>query len=429
MAAIDLEPRRAPDVAILVLVTRSRDRFEPTLRAIAETRDEGIATEVVVVANGAPDDTLRFLARDVRGVTVLDTGGANTGTAASLNLAAGLSVAPLLCPMQEDVRPRAGWLAALAGALPGAGVVAPQVTMPDGSPQGCGWIVLRDGHTRPVAPREGAPFAVDYAPGSTMLLRREDFDDIGGFDERYFPILYGDADMGMAMQARGLPVLAVPGARTEHEAGSWQTDTLRRRYVASFGAANRERFVAKWADRLGEHVATDPARPAETIVAEALAAAATRGPMASPPRSERPRTGGVALHRRDDGWWAADPELARRCHLADADARWRFAAELFGELTELRGGVAGLERAAARRAEAEEQLLRMADELEEMHRALAASTARESELRRDVDALGGRLATLTAHETALLERSALLERILTGRWWRLRRGIRALTGR
>lgn len=67
--------------------------------------------------------------------------------------------------------------------------------------------------------REGEEsVVVDWLSGACMLARRDAFQDVNGFDERYF-LYWEDADLCRRLRARGYEVRYVPGAGAVHRVG------------------------------------------------------------------------------------------------------------------------------------------------------------------------------------------------------------------
>lgn len=62
------------------------------------------------------------------------------------------------------------------------------------------------------------PIAVDWVSGACMLLRREAFDAVGGFDERFF-MYWEDADLCRRLGDAGWKTMYHPGAAVRHAAG------------------------------------------------------------------------------------------------------------------------------------------------------------------------------------------------------------------
>ena len=83
----------------------------------------------------------------------------------------------------------------------------------------------------PSAPEFNFERPVDFCSAALLLTRRQVFDSLGGFDERYRPAYYEDADYCARLWARGYAVVYQPNAAAiHHEFGS----------AASPDAAKRE---------------------------------------------------------------------------------------------------------------------------------------------------------------------------------------------
>lgn len=100
---------------------------------------------------------------------------------------------------------------------------------------------------------------VDYVSAACLMMKRETYHSIGGFDARYEFGYYEDTDLAMAVRAAGLKVLYQPLALVYHqEGGTFGGDDSPRKQRLM--AANRAKFVDKWALQLqGHDVAGTPA--------------------------------------------------------------------------------------------------------------------------------------------------------------------------
>ncbi|MEN0070502.1 MAG: glycosyltransferase family 2 protein [Propionicimonas sp.] len=188
--------------------------------------------EVVVVDNGSSDDTVDVVAargdaRLVRSTNTGFAGGINTG----VRHAAGRG--PILV-LNPDAEIGAGavpaMLAVLAG--PGVGVVAPRMVEADGSlspslrrepslPRagGLSFTGLPAFAERIEDPAEVADqHVVDWAVGAVMLISRDCFAALDGFDESYF--LYSEeTDFSLRARDQGWLTVYTPDAEVKHIGG------------------------------------------------------------------------------------------------------------------------------------------------------------------------------------------------------------------
>jgi len=206
--------------------------------------------------------------RSANGVRVV-TNPANAGFLRSCNAGARVARGRYVVFLNNDTIVRGGWLDSLvrtADAEPDVGVVGARIVFPDGTLQECGSFVWRDGHSSqhgrggdPARPEFQSVRDVDYCSGACLLVRRELFEAINGFDDRFHPAYYEDVDLAFQARARGYRVIVQPAAVIEHhEGGSYGGDESRRRKRA-FIDVHRERFVTKWYAALADH----PEAPAD----------------------------------------------------------------------------------------------------------------------------------------------------------------------
>jgi N-acetylglucosaminyl-diphospho-decaprenol L-rhamnosyltransferase len=204
----------APDLTVVIVTYNSALVVEQLLDSLPAALG-GLRAEVVIIDNGSSDGTPDLLAKRTDSRVVRST---NLGYAAGVNggvrEATGRSPVLVLNP---DVVLSPGCVEPLMSALrvPGTGVVAPQVRNSDGSLHhslrrepsilrsiGLNFTGLpafseylgRDDEYR-------EPHVVDWALGAVLLLSRECFDALGGWDESYF--LYSE-ETDFSLRARDI---------------------------------------------------------------------------------------------------------------------------------------------------------------------------------------------------------------------------------
>jgi N-acetylglucosaminyl-diphospho-decaprenol L-rhamnosyltransferase len=117
------------------------------------------------------------------------------------------------------------------------GIVAPELVLPDGRLQGAGRPIptpLNLALRRWVERDRGAIFSggdVAWVHGACIVVRREAWERVGGFDERFF-LYFEDVDLGLRMRRAGWTAWLDPTVRVNHEHAaishrsplwSWQT--------------------------------------------------------------------------------------------------------------------------------------------------------------------------------------------------------------
>lgn len=220
-------------IDLVTVSYRSGQHVAALLRSLAA--DEQLLDQVIVV-NNAVDDRLEF---DLLGTRVVESGD-NLGYGRAMNLGAALGVAPHLLLVNPDVEFQPGALAELLRRLrenEDVGAVGPLIRTLDGSvyPSARRLPSLRIGvghalfsgvwpnnpWTRRYRADEEDPPRIRTAgwlSGSCLLVRREAFEQIGGFDAKYF-MYFEDVDLGTRLGRAGWSNLYVATATVHHEGG------------------------------------------------------------------------------------------------------------------------------------------------------------------------------------------------------------------
>jgi len=175
---------------------------------VASLTGDDLGVEVVVVDNEHPDRphrTRNHLLLDTSGVRVVRPG-RNLGFASACNEGVRRSSGATIGLVNPDVEFTVGWIDPLLAALDGdVAIAAPVLLEPDGTVQSAGHRLFADGSTAPVtsSPGPGAVGRPDYASAACWLMRRAVFDQLGGFDERFFPAYYEDVDLALRARPHG----------------------------------------------------------------------------------------------------------------------------------------------------------------------------------------------------------------------------------
>jgi N-acetylglucosaminyl-diphospho-decaprenol L-rhamnosyltransferase len=262
-------PAEPPALAVVIVTHNSGAEIGDCLASVVG-HTAPYPTEVVVVDNASTDGTPDRVRRLFPGVHVIETGG-NVGFARANNVGAASTTAPLLLILNPDTVVPEGAIERLIAALvahPEAAVTGPRLVDPRGraelsfGPPISPWGELRQKillsmYNRNVPPAvryvEGLSRASGeraWVSGACLLVRRQDWDDVGGFDERFF-MYTEDADLCQSLAARGRAIRFVAEAEVRHLRGrsaSRNPDTERLRRVSHI--AYYEKHLPHWAGLL-----------------------------------------------------------------------------------------------------------------------------------------------------------------------------------
>jgi GT2 family glycosyltransferase len=222
------------EVAIVVVSWNTRELLDACLRSLAPEVDRGRA-EVWVVDNGSTDGSAALVRERHPWVNLLE--GTNVGFGGAVNRVAARTATHWIAAANADVELTDGALEALleAGAAHhDAGTIAPRLLLGDGRVQhsvhpfptlaltvifnlglseaipALGDRLTIEGRWDPTRPRY-----VDWALGAFLLVRREAWDAVGGFDERQW--MYAeDVDLAWRLRRAGWRTWFEPSALVRH---------------------------------------------------------------------------------------------------------------------------------------------------------------------------------------------------------------------
>jgi N-acetylglucosaminyl-diphospho-decaprenol L-rhamnosyltransferase len=255
---------RRSDAVAVVLV--SHDTRDEVLGCLA-TLPTDVPT--VVVDTGSTDGTAAAVRAVAPHVTVLELANAGFGRGANAGVRA--TDAEVVVVANADVRFAPGAPAALAReAEADVALVGPRVRYPDGRHQasaralpdpptailhallrwpvpGNRWTArYREHDADPDLPRD-----VGWVSGCVAAVRRDAFDEVGGFDPGY-PLYLEDVDLAARLHAAGWRVRYAPVTTVVHRVGA---STGRRRWRAlRWHARGLERYVVRRYGAVGRAV-------------------------------------------------------------------------------------------------------------------------------------------------------------------------------
>lgn len=223
-------------VSVIVVTRNTR---EMTLNCLQQLEDyvRSDRREVVVVDNASSDGTAAAIAARYPQVTLLREP-RNMGFARAGNDAARETSGELLLFLNSDTLASAQAIEGLANTLredPALGAVAPQLVYPDGRLQktaGYAPSPIREFSSRArkrararveAAVRQAENLAgVGFLSGAALMVRREAFAAVGGFDDSFF-FYYEDVDLCTQLAARGWIIRIVPEVTVVHLRGGSTT--------------------------------------------------------------------------------------------------------------------------------------------------------------------------------------------------------------
>ncbi|WP_323018075.1 glycosyltransferase [Castellaniella sp.] len=271
-----------PAQPLVSIIIPTRDQL-PVLRACVEGLMERTTYphyELLIVDNDSRDpEALQFLAqleslaseqiRILRWPQAFDFSAIN-------NFAVQQARGDVFLFLNNDIsftdQTRPDWLQRLLSLAlrPEVGAAGPRLDLADGKVDQNGLVLGLNGGVggafrgQPVG-RRGymnrlvAQQNVSALSASCLMMRRDVFQELGGFDAKNFPIDYGDADLCMKATQAGYLLALEPDISLRHMGGATRLLTKKFGIESQPGAAERDQLFARWLPQLAQDPNYHPA--------------------------------------------------------------------------------------------------------------------------------------------------------------------------
>ena len=250
------KPSGNPLVSIVIPVYNQFEYTYACLRSI-HNNCHNIDYEIIIADDCSSDETVS-IDRYVKNLHVVRNE-RNLGFLLNCNHAAQKARGEFIVFLNNDTQVRPDWLETLVELLERdetIGIAGSKLIYPDGRLQEAGGIVWSDASgwnygrlDDPEKPEYNYLKETDYLSGASIIVRRDLWNKIGGFDERYIPAYYEDTDLAFEARKRGYRVVFQPKSVVVHFEGvsnGTDLDSGMKRYQV----INHERFLKKWRDVL-----------------------------------------------------------------------------------------------------------------------------------------------------------------------------------
>jgi GT2 family glycosyltransferase len=202
-------------------------------RCIESVRRHTPRVRIILVHNGADPAPLRGLCAQWPEVQLIST--INRGYGAAVNLGMSATRSDQVVIMNDDVEVTENWWSELSAGLNVAdadrlGAVSPLMLLATADnevelinsagvrlgPDGAGSDI---GYGEPVETAPTTPTAIDIFSGGAVMVRREMWESLNGFDTRYF-LYYEDVDLALRGAEAGWCYRLIPSSRVIHAQGA-----------------------------------------------------------------------------------------------------------------------------------------------------------------------------------------------------------------
>ena len=220
---------RSARVTAVIVTYESASTIEGTLRSIGRCR-ESAAVECVVVDSASKDETLGIVSRIAPWARIIRNK-SNRGFATGCNDGFRVTDTPYVLFLNPDAEIEPMSVRALVSFLeenPRAAISAPSISTPSGEPHPAGKALtprlimksalgFRSARNDMSRIEPGAsPFRIEWASGAVFLVRSQAFENVGGFDERFF-LYFEETDLCRRLSVQGWELWGVGAAVASHQ--------------------------------------------------------------------------------------------------------------------------------------------------------------------------------------------------------------------
>jgi len=255
--SVQARPPRPLVSAVILNLNNAMMTIECAIEA-CDSIDERGDIELIVVDNGSSPDDFEHLAQWLPARVQLVRSNVNRYFGEGNNLGAEAAHGEFLMFLNNDAFISADTIPALLDVFerfPDAGAAGPTFVYPDGRVQeagammsSCGTSLQRAKFLDAVPDYLQGVQPVDYISAACVMLRRADFDRIGGFDLTWEPAYYEDADLCLKLELLGKRTYHTSAATVVHIENATSSNVALR--LNTVVGVNRQKFTARWGEYL-----------------------------------------------------------------------------------------------------------------------------------------------------------------------------------
>lgn len=216
--------------------------------------------EIIVIDDASRDNSLEIL-KFVKGIKVFKNP-TNKGFIYSCNFGAKKAKGKFLYFLNNDTQVMEGWLDSLLQTFsdfPKSGLAGSKLIYPSGKLQEAGCILWKDGsawnfgrNQNPELPIYNYAREVDYCSGASIMIPKQIFNQIKGFDPHYSPAYCEDSDLALKLRSKGYRVIYQPLSTVIHFEGITSGKDFNSG-VKSYQVANLQKQYNRWKQVLSKH--------------------------------------------------------------------------------------------------------------------------------------------------------------------------------
>lgn len=245
-----------PEVSIIIPVY---NQFEYTYNCLASIlKNSGNCKYEIIIGNDCSTDLTCRMEEIIKGIKIINHK-ENLRFLRNCNNAAQFARGSYILFLNNDTQVQENWLEPLIDLMKkdaGVGMVGSKLIYADGYLQEAGGILWKDASAWNYGNRQNPNDSefnyvheADYISGAAVMIRRNLWEEIGGFDERFAPAYCEDSDLAFEVRKHGYKVMYQPKSVVVHFEGvSNGTDLTQGQ--KKYQMENSNKFYEKWKDVL-----------------------------------------------------------------------------------------------------------------------------------------------------------------------------------
>jgi GT2 family glycosyltransferase len=249
-----------PIVSIIIPAYNGWKVTNKCIRSIIQ-HTHHIAYEVILADDFSTDET-KNIADSITNIIHIRND-KNVGFLDNCNNAVKYTTGKYILMLNNDTEVTDNWLLPLVSLIEKdatIGMVGSKLIYPDGKLQEAGGILWNNGSganygngKNPNAAEYNYVKEADYVSGASILIRKDVWLAVGGFDERYSPAYYEDTDLAFQVRKQGYKVMYQPLSEVIHFEGysnGTDKDKNDSQSIKSYQVINHKKFEEKWREVL-----------------------------------------------------------------------------------------------------------------------------------------------------------------------------------
>lgn len=253
---IEFSEEKNPDISIVIPVF---NKWKYTYNCIESLKEniKNISFEVIVVDDGSNDET-KLMINNIKNIIYVKNE-KNLGFVGSCNAGAKKAKGQYVVFLNNDTYIKKNWLNALWNTFQNnknIGLVGSKLIYPDGKLQEAGGIVWKNKNAwnygrmqNPNSFEFNYLKDVDYCSGASIMIPKDIFEKLDGFDTIFSPGFFEDTDIAFRVRQLGLRTVYQPKSELFHFEGvSAGTDLGSG--MKKYQEINKDKFFKRWHDVL-----------------------------------------------------------------------------------------------------------------------------------------------------------------------------------